>query len=69
MINWLETEEPTVDAWAEQETAYEAFMAHYSHIDVVRMSNADFDRWQAEYKRLYDALWDAQIAYYKAIRA
>lgn len=70
MINWLEEqEEPTVDVWAEQEAAYEAFMGHYDHLSVVRMSDADFDRWQAEYKRLYDALWDAQIAYYKAIRA
>jgi hypothetical protein len=69
MINWLESEEPTVDAWAEQEAAYEAFMARYDHMDVVRLSNADFDRWQAEYKRLYDALWDAQMAYYRAIRS
>lgn len=68
-MNWLEAEEPTVDAWAEQESAFEAFMAHYDHLSVVRLSDADFDRWQAEYKRLYDALWDAQIAYYKAIRA
>jgi len=62
-------DDPTVDAWAAQEAAFEAFMAHHDHLAVVRMSDADFDAWQAEYKRLYDALWDAQIAYYKAIRA
>jgi hypothetical protein len=68
-MNWLSEDEPTIDAWADQEMAYEAFLAHHKQIDVLLMSDADFDAWQAEYKRLYDALWAAQIAYYQAIRA
>jgi len=63
-MNWLEEmEQPSADAWADQERAFEAFMAHHSHLEVIRMSDAAFDAWQAEYKRLYDALYDAQIAY------
>jgi hypothetical protein len=68
-MDWLDEYAPSIDAWADQEIAFEAFMAHHSQLEVLHMSDADFDAWQAEYKRLYDALWDAQMAYYKAIRS
>jgi hypothetical protein len=33
------------------------------------MSDADFEAWKAEYRRLYLAVHDAQVAYYQAIRS
>lgn len=55
--------------WVNYEAAYEAFLAQYEQIDVLLMANDDFEAWLAEYDRLYYALHDAQIAYYKAVRA
>ncbi len=56
------------DAWANAEAAYEAFLGEYEQIDVLMMSDADFAFWRAWYARLYSALWEAQLAYYQAVR-
>jgi len=68
-MDWQEEYGSSIDAWADQEMAYEAFMQRYTQDQVLDMSNADFDAWMEEEMRLYTLLHNAQIAYYKAIRA
>lgn len=43
------------------------FLAAYDLVDVRQMSDADFERWKAEYKRLYDAVYRAEVAYHLAV--
>lgn len=70
-MNWLEELKAPVasEMWADAETAYERFLADHEQIDVLMLCDADFEAWRLEYGRLYLALWDAQIAYYRAVRA
>lgn len=65
----LNGQEYTCQQWVDYEAAYEAFLGQYEQIEVLMMPDDDFNAWLAEYDRLYYALHDAQIAYYKAIRA
>lgn len=70
-MSWIDElqEIPHSDEWADAEQAFCRFTALHSEHDVLRrMTDAQFAAWQAEYKRLYNAVWEAQIAYYKAIR-
>lgn len=65
---WIDQVElPEMDAWAEQEAAFERFLGEHEQIDVLMMLADEFEAWKAEYKRLYLAVFDAQIAYYNTI--
>jgi len=55
-------------AWADAERDFEDFM-HARTMGAVRlMTDNEFIAWLVEYRRLYDALWNAQAAYYAALR-
>lgn len=56
------------EQWHDAEAHCSAFLGEYEQIDVLMMTEADFEAWRAEYARLYSALRVAQIAYYRAIR-
>lgn len=58
---------PEMDAWAEQEAAFERFLGEHEQIDVLMMTPPEYDAWKAEYQRRYMAVFEAQIAYYNRL--
>lgn len=56
------------DDWVAAEAAYEHFSGDYEQIDVLIMPAREFAYWEAEYTRLYNAVLEAQLAYYRAVR-
>ena len=54
--------------WCDAEDAYEHFLARHEQREVIAMSDEQFEAWKTEYKRLYDDLFNAQLAYYRAER-
>jgi hypothetical protein len=60
--------DPTVDAWADAEAAFESFIARYTDFNPCRMKEPDFTQWKRDHLRLYLEVWRAQMAYYQALR-
>lgn len=56
-------------AWADAERAFEDFIHTQSMGEVRQMSDAAFIAWLVAYRAVYDALWNAQVAYYAACRS